>query len=95
MIDIALSEAILLWNSGIDGDAAFAVRPLGHEDYWHYTYQSGACWYGWRSASEAKRLDFLKAELLKIVARYDVPWSMIDEGMSVVPEYRAFLEALA
>lgn len=92
MTDIPLENALLLWDSDFKGGGRFAVRPLGHGDYWRFDCQGGACWTAWREADPATRLTLLAEKLLDIVANYHLPWSMIDDVMRVVPEYRAYME---
>jgi hypothetical protein len=95
MQDIPLSEALLLWNSGLNGgEPAFAVRPLGHDDYYRYQSQVGACFASWRDKADQPGPALLAqamVELWHIAAFYAVPIELIHQGMLVVPEYRAAL----
>lgn len=95
MADIPLAQALLLWNSGFSGaKPAFAVRPLGHDDYWVYDGQNGACearWQKFASESPEKLLLLAMVELWHIAAFYKVPVEMIHKEMLVVPEYRKIL----
>lgn len=96
MADIPLANALLLWNSPIAGDKspAFAVRPHGHDDYYVYDYQNGACFARWQELAQQDHPALLAkalVELWHIAAFYKVPIEMINEAMLVVPEYRAML----
>lgn len=94
-MDIPLSQALLLWDAGLNGETpAFAVRPLGHPDYDHFRYKVGACFTEWRDMAGSNPLGLkLKAmiELWHIAAFYAVPITMIHEAMLAVPEYRQTL----
>lgn len=95
MEDVPLANALLLWNSGWDGETpAFVVRPLGHDDYYRYQSQVGACFTAWREMAEQPHPVLLAkamVELWHIAAFYKVPIEMIHEAMLVVPEYRNML----
>ena len=95
MSDIPLSQALLLWNPGFRGETpAFAVRPVGHDDYDRFRMSSGACYRVWHElAKEGPRQLLNKAliELWHIAAFYEVPIKLIHEAMLVVPEYRNLL----
>jgi hypothetical protein len=94
-MDIPLANALLLWNAGWKGKTpAFIVRPLGHQDYDHYDFQVGACFREWQEKAATDpaglRLQAM-IDIWHIAAFYEVPVSMIAEGMLVVPEYRDML----
>lgn len=95
MTDIPLSNALLLWNSGLNGGTpAFAVRPLGHPDYDRYSCQNGACMAKWRRFAEKPEpalLALAMVELWHVATFYLVPVEMIHKAMLVVPEYRNML----
>lgn len=95
MPDIPLKDALLLWDLGWDENGPrFAVRPLGHDDYYHYGSQNGACMADWQRLAEQPAPALLAktmAELWHIAAFYTVPIAMIHEAMLCVPEYRNML----
>jgi hypothetical protein len=91
-MDIPIARALLLWNSGLNGGApAFAVRPLGHDDYYRYDGQVGACFPSWRERDTAGQKLQLMIEIWHIVAFYEVPVPMVHEGLLSIPEYRDML----
>lgn len=92
MQDIPLKDALLLWNSGLNGGRpAFVVRPLGHDDYYDYDYQAGACMRSWHASDpEGRKLKFL-VQIWHITAFYAVPADIMKEEMLRIPEYRAML----
>lgn len=92
MEDVALENALLLWDSGLNGgNPAFAVRPLGHPDYDQYDFQNGACFRTWREMTcQGRRLKFM-VELWHIVAFYAVPIDLMRPALLVIPEYRDML----
>lgn len=94
--DIPLAEALLLYNAGFrDETPAFVVRPLGHDDYYRYDFQIGACFREWKEIAASGDKDKLLARMFidiwHIVAFYKVPVELVHEGMLVVPEYRDML----
>jgi hypothetical protein len=92
MSDIPLAEAMLLWNSGFNGATpAFAVRPLGHDDYYRYGSQVGACFTDWRKMDDQRRRLQLMIDAWHIVAFYEVPIELVRDGLMVIPEYRNML----
>lgn len=92
MADIPLKEAVLLWNDGFQGATpAFVVRPLGHDDYYSYGSQVGACFASWRDMDPIGRKLQLMIEAWHIVAFYGVPMEMVRDGLLVIPEYRDML----
>ena len=53
MTNVPLDKAMLLWNSGLNGGTpACVVRPLGHDDYYRYGSQVGACFTDFRKLDE-------------------------------------------
>lgn len=91
-MDVPLKDAMLLWNNGLNGGRpAFAVRPRGHDDYYKYDGQVGACFANWHKFDETGRKLQLMIDAWHIVAFYDVPVGMVREGLLVIPEYRAML----
>lgn len=92
MTDIPIAEALSLWNSGTDGDEpAFAVRPLGHDDYYRYQCQNGACLRSWRDLDTLGQKLQLMIEAWHIAVFYLVPAKDIHEALLVIPEYRDML----
>lgn len=92
MTDVPLADAMLLWNSGINGGTpAFAVRPLGHDDYYQYDSQVGACFTHVRAMDDRNKRLQLMIDAWHIVAFYDVPVNIVREGLLVIPEYRDML----
>ena len=92
MTDIPIAEAILLWNSGLSGGTpAFAVRPLGHEDYYKYDSQVGACFTSWRAKDVNGQKLQLMIDAWHIVAFDEVPVQMVRGGLLAIPEYRDML----
>lgn len=93
MTDIALSEAVLLYNSGLGGEApAFVVRPIGHHDYDRYQYKVGACFRAWQEEDDLARLKLrLWIDVWHATAFYGVPVEMVHEALLVIPEYRDML----
>lgn len=90
--DVPLSHALLLWNSGLDGGTpAFAVRPLGHDHYYDYDYQAGACLRRWYEAPPALQREMLFVQIWHITAFYGVPASAMTAELLRIPEYRALL----
>jgi len=92
MDDIPISQALLLWNSGLGGDTpAFVVRPLGHDDYHEYGYQAGACMRSWQNASADLQREMLLVQIWHIAAFYAVPPTMMAQELLRIPEYRGVL----
>lgn len=93
MPDIALKDALLLWDSGLNDEAPrFAIRPIGHPDYDSYAFKVGACFTDWRQESDLDRLKLrFLIEIWHIVAFHDVPASLMRDALLVVPEYRDML----
>ena len=92
MSDIPITQALLLWNSGLSGgDPAFVVRPLGHRDYDRYDCQVGACFASWQRKDTFGQKLQLMIDAWHIVAFYAVPIEMVREGLLVIPEYRDML----
>lgn len=92
MTDIPLNQAVLLWNSGLNGGTpAFVVRPLGHDDYHRYGSSVGACFADTRKLDGRGQKLQLMIDAWHIVAFYDVPVKMVREGLLVIPEYRDML----
>lgn len=92
MTDIPLAEAVLLWNSGFNrATPAFVVRPLGHDDYYKYGSQVGACFADTRKLDARGQKLQLMVDAWHIVAFYEVPIEMVRDGLLVIPEYRDML----
>lgn len=91
-MDVPISQALLLWNSGLNGATpAFVVRPLGHSDYDRYGSKVGACYTSWRKLDTTGQKLQLMIEAWHIVAFYNVPVAMVRDGLLVIPEYREML----
>lgn len=92
-MDIPLARALLLWNPGWkDSTPAFAVRPLGHQDYDRFSFKVGACFRDWQQETDPDKLKLrLMIEAWHAEAFYAVPVSMIAEALLVIPEYRDML----
>lgn len=87
---VRLSEAIILWNS-MESGPAFAIRPLGHDDYYEYDYQAGACFANWRKQAEDGELGWLLNQVLALmwqaVIEYGCDPNLVHEEMMRIPEY--------
>ena len=93
MTDVPLSKALLLYNSNFDRQKpAFAVRPLGHPDYYRYQFQVGACFADWPKDNPLGLKLRLLTDVWNAVAFYGVPVAMAHEALLVIPEYRKMLE---
>lgn len=89
MTDVPLIDALLLWDGkGSQREPGFVVRPLGHDDYWAYSGQSGACFAKWRAMSDNDRRMALLLAAWEIATFYELPSDLINKGMLVIPEYR-------
>lgn len=92
MNDVPIAEAMLLWNSGLNGGTpAAVVRPLGHDDYDVFTYSSGACWMRWRTSSVKEQKLQLMVDAWHVAVFYAVPIEAVHEALLVIPEYRDML----
>lgn len=93
MMNVPISQALLLYDSGITGGAPrFAVRPIGHSDYDRYFYKVGACFNDWQKETDPNRLKLrLLIEVWHSVAFYGVPAEMAHEALLAIPEYRDML----
>ncbi|PZQ55764.1 MAG: hypothetical protein DI555_06985 [Novosphingobium pentaromativorans] len=94
MTDIHLIDAMLCWNNGFDGATpAFKVfrHPDRNDTSRHYRHSVGACFDYWRELDEKGRLLQLMVEVWQISAFYEVPSSLVAEGLLVIPEYRGLL----
>lgn len=90
--DVPLDKAMLLWNSGLNGGTpACVVRPLGHDDYYRYGSQAGACFSDFRKLDARGQKLQLMIDAWHIAAFYDVPIAMVQEALLVIPEYRSML----
>lgn len=90
--DVPLSNALLLWNSGINGGTpAFVVRPLGHDDYYEYDYSGGACHASWRKSTPTAMAARLMIDVWHITAFYGVPAELMKAELLRIPEYREML----
>lgn len=92
MQDIPISQAMLLWNAGFNGgEPAFAVRPLGHDDYDRFDYQVGACFAKWQKSDDSGRKFQLMIDIWHIAAFYWVPIHLMRDQLLRIPEYRDML----
>lgn len=91
MSDIPLNDAMLCWNSGINGGSP-AFKVIQHPDRTGQSdaYESsvGACFTNWRELGRTEQKLKLLVEAWHIVAFYGVPMTMVQEGLLVIPEYR-------
>lgn len=89
MTDVPIASAVLLFDSGLNGETPrAAVRPLGHDDYYEYSHQVGACFTNYRQKSADQQKLQLLVEAWHAAAFYAVPVSMLHEAMLSVREYR-------
>ncbi len=86
----ASHEPALIESTKI-GLPAFVVRPVGHDDYYAYGSQVGACFANWQTMDDPRRRLQLMIDAWHIVAFYDVPVDMVKAGLLVIPEYRDML----
>lgn len=92
MTDVAIADAVLLYDSGLNGgQARFAVRPLGHSDYDRYDYQVGACFSFWREMDTKSRKLQLLIDAWHAAAFYAVPVEIMKTELLRIPEYRDML----
>lgn len=92
MNDIPIDDAVLLWNSGLNGGTpACVVRPLGHDDYDEYEYKVGACFTRWRALDQREQQLQLMIDAWHVVAFYAVPVETVREALLAIPEYREML----
>lgn len=93
MLEVPIQEALLLWDSGLNGDTPrFAVRQLGDEDYYRFSYQGGACLTAWLEEADTDRLKFrLMIQVWHIAAFYGVPVDLMKPELLRIPEYRDML----
>lgn len=90
--DVPIARAMLLWNSGFNsGTPACVVRPLGHDDYYRYGGQVGACFNHWRELDTRGQKLHLMIDAWHVTAFYDVPVKLVHEALLVIPEYRSML----
>lgn len=90
MEDVSIREAMLLWDGALNREPPrFAVRPLGHDDYYRYGFQVGACFAGWQREESVETLKLqLMVEAWHVAAFHGVPISMIHDELLCIPEYR-------
>lgn len=93
MFDIPIREAVLLFDSGLNGSAPeFAVRRLGHPDYNVYGSKVGACFSDWQSEESVDMLKLrLMIEVWHIAAFYNVPIALMTPELLKIREYRDML----
>lgn len=92
MRDIPISEANILWNSGLNGGTpSFAIRPQGDRDYDDYSFSLGACLKSWRESSTEEQKAKLMIELWHITCYHGVPAEMMKDELLQIPEYRDML----
>ena len=93
MGDAKITEAMLLWDSGLRGETPrFAVRPLGHRDYDRFQHSVGACFADWQSIENVERLKLqLMIEVWHAIAFYGVPVDLVKPALLRIPEYRDML----
>lgn len=92
--DIALRDAMFLWNSPADSKEARIVvvdsRTYNNE-FDFFSMCHGACWQYWRDLSPEKLLSEMFAELWTLACREGVSVEKIHEAFVVIPEYRESL----
>ncbi|MFE8106928.1 hypothetical protein [Sphingomonas melonis] len=92
MIDVPIESAVLLFDSGLNGETPrAAVRPLGHDDYYRYSHQVGACFTDFRKLDTRGQKLQLLVEAWHAAAFYGVPVALLNEALMAVPEYRDML----
>jgi hypothetical protein len=91
-MDIPIAEALVLWNSALNGGVpAFAVRPLGHDDYYEFDFQVGACFAAWREMDTHGQKFKLLIDVWHVVGFYCVPIVLVLPELLRIPEYRDML----
>jgi len=94
MTDVPLSHAMLCWNAGFDG-APPSFRVFHHPDTSGatraYQFSVGACFSNWKEMDDTERRLQLMIDAWHAAAFYEVPVSVIREGLLVIPEYRDML----
>lgn len=92
MQDVPLANAMLLWNSGLNGGTpACVVRPLGHDDYYKYGSSVGACFTDFRKLDARGQKLQIMIDAWHVAAFYAVPVEVVHQAMLVIPEYRSML----